>query len=779
MTVATGCLASVILALNWSRGITGWARVLGRHCGNVGARVGRMHGNKVSGGSGDGETPGWGRALLDTRNVGRRDGSAVDGVRRGGEVGAATTVMDVSGRATAFMTASAPSRRLADGVALSRGTAGPLLLLLRPRATPAAPLRELPALGGHRVVERRCAFTPGAAAVRVGRSGGGGRCCRMPLTPSVGLLLRRRRQQQWPLGARGLCANTPSAEAAPREFEPSDPARVSEEQLRQLPLRAPVVTVMGHVDHGKTTLLDALRDTNVAAREAGGITQTIRAFRVFCKSPQAQSSSNNNNASASITFLDTPGHQAFSEMRARGATLTDIAVIVVAADDGVMPQTTEAIQHAQAAKVPMIIAVNKIDKPGADVQRVYRELQQEADVLVEAYGGTVQCVEISALQRQNLSQLEEAILLEAEMLDPQRRASVDAPGEAICVEARIDRGQGPVADCIVKWGSLRVGDVVVADTCWGRIRALFDENGKSISAAVPSQPVSVVGLRRSSDPRANIFSPGTYVYAVENDEAAKKIVEFRLQRQRPADDVITWANVPEAARLMSKTPIVDEPAEPFDFIIRGDSRGGVEAVAAAVRNLSTEEQPLRILAQGVGPVNTTDISLAATSKKGRARIIAYQGKVPRPIAADAARERIPIKSYSVIYEILDDLQQLLQQAGDAAAAETVPPVTEVARATVMQVFTIGSGARVAGQSRRVGGCRVSEGTLRRHHRVRVLRGDKVVHDGTLVSLKRFQDDANEIKKGQECGLVVDSFELAQGDVLVAYEPTADGNKRAK
>ncbi|KAK4535287.1 hypothetical protein CDCA_CDCA04G1312 [Cyanidium caldarium] len=687
--------------------------------------------------------------------------------------------MDVSGRATAFTAVLAPSRRPADGVALSRGAAG--TLLLRSRATPAAPLRELPALGGRRVVERHCAFTPGTAAVRVGRSGGGGRCCRMPLTPSIGLLLRRRRQ--WPLGARGLCANTPSAEAAPREFEPSDPARVSEEQLRQLPLRAPVVTVMGHVDHGKTTLLDALRDTNVAGREAGGITQTIRAFRVFCKSPQAQSNNNNNNnnsnASASITFLDTPGHQAFSEMRARGATLTDIAVIVVAADDGVMPQTTEAIQHAQAAKVPMIIAVNKIDKPGADPQRVYRELQQEADVLVEAYGGTVQCVEISALQRQNLNQLEEAILLEAEMLDPQRRASVDAPGEAICVEARIDRGQGPVADCIVKWGSLRVGDVVVADTCWGRVRALFDENGKSISAAVPSQPVSVVGLRRSSDPRANIFSPGTYVYAVENDEAAKKIVEFRLQRQRPAEDVITWANVPGAARLMSKTPIADEPAEPLDFIIRGESRGGVEAVAAAVRNLSTEEQPLRILAQGVGPVNTTDISLAATSKKGRARIIVYQGKVPRPIAADAARERIPIKSYSVIYEILDDLQQLLQQATDAAAAEVVPPVAEVARATVMQVFTIGSAARVAGQSRRVGGCRVSEGTLRRHHRVRVLRGDKVVHDGTLVSLKRFQDDADEIKKGQECGLVVDDFELAQGDVLVAYEPAADGNRRAK
>ncbi|KAK4531997.1 hypothetical protein CCYA_CCYA10G2854 [Cyanidiococcus yangmingshanensis] len=546
----------------------------------------------------------------------------------------------------------------------------------------------------------------------------------------------------------------------PKESVPQQrPAGAKEDLASSIWLRPPIVTVMGHVNHGKTTLLDALRETQLAEQEAGGITQNIRAFRVFWErilGPKMDMPT-----IPWITFLDTPGHEAFTEMRARGASVTDLVVLVVAADDGVMPQTLEAVDHARAASVPIIVALNKCDKVQGQRRSIYRALEQRAGLRVEALGGDVQCVEISALKRLHLDQLVEAILLQASLLETERTTSVHGPAGGVCLEARMDRGHGLVLDCILQQGKLRPGDILVTPRAWGRARLLLDEHGQRLHEAWPAQPVTIIGMRRLDADTEVLVEPGSIIRSVENEHTAKAIVST----ERPSMRLEVAASVAVPSSLATEPPAKQEThAAGLDLIIRGTCRGTVEAIAQAVQQLSSASFPIRILHCATGTVCKADVLLASSSLERPAQIIAFQTKVPKTVAEMASARHIPLKSFAVIYEILDHIRQAQERA--ISLANKTPTIT--GRARVQQLFTYSASKRGA-EALRIGGCRVVEGVIRRRQRVRVLRQGTCVYEGTLNSLKHFRDDVPDVRKGQECGIAIHGFAFQVDDEVISLD----------
>ncbi|WP_428249379.1 translation initiation factor IF-2 [Ferrovibrio sp.] len=493
--------------------------------------------------------------------------------------------------------------------------------------------------------------------------------------------------------------------------------------------RPPVVTIMGHVDHGKTSLLDSLRQTDVAGGEAGGITQHIGAYQVRLKSGKA------------ITFLDTPGHEAFTQMRARGAKATDIVVLVVAADDSVMPQTVEAIHHATAAGVPIIVAINKCDKPQANPDKVRRELLQHG-IVVEQLGGEVQSVEVSAKAKTNLDQLEEQILLQAEILDlkanPNRRA------DGVVIEAKLERGRGSVATVLVQRGTLRVGDVFVAGSAYGRVRALIDDKGKNVVEAGPSAPVEVLGLQGTPE-------AGDEFQVVENEARAREVAEFRQRKQRDARAALGARGTLEQMFSKIKAGEVKE----LPVVVKADVQGSLEAIIGSAQKLATDEVSVRILHGAVGAISESDIALAQASG---GIIIGFNVRASKQARDLAERDGVDIRYYSIIYNVLDDLKALL-------SGMLAPSVREnfLGYAQIREVFNITKIGKVAG-------CMVTEGLVKRGAKVRLLRDNVVVHEGQLSTLRRFKDDVREVKQGMDCGMSFENYDdIKQGDMIECFE----------
>ncbi len=495
--------------------------------------------------------------------------------------------------------------------------------------------------------------------------------------------------------------------------------------------RPPVVTIMGHVDHGKTSLLDALRSTDVAAGEAGGITQHIGAYQVRLPS------------GARITFIDTPGHEAFTAMRARGAQVTDIVVLVVAADDGVMPQTVEAIRHAKAANAPMIVAINKMDKPDANPDRVRNELLQY-EVVVEAMGGDTQDVEVSALTKEGLDRLEEAILLQAEILD--LKSNPNRPAEGSVVESRLDRGRGPVGTVLVQRGTLKQGDIVVAGSEWGRVRAMLDDKGQQMATAGPSTPVEILGL--SGAPSA-----GEPFVVVESEGRAREITEFRARRLR--EKVAGAAAGARGTLDQMLARIQAGEQKEVALLIKADVQGSAEAIQATVMKLAHEEVKVRVLLSGVGQITESDVQLA---KASNAVIVAFNVRATAQAREMAQRDGVDIRYFSIIYEVADDVEKLVKGKVAPKAREKF-----LGYAEVRKVFNITKVGKVAG-------CYVTEGLVKRGAGVRVLRENVVIHNGELSQLKRFKDDVREVARGYECGLSFANFhDLQEGDVVECFE----------
>ena len=494
--------------------------------------------------------------------------------------------------------------------------------------------------------------------------------------------------------------------------------------------RPPIVTIMGHVDHGKTSLLDAIRHANVVSGEAGGITQHIGAYQV--KAPDG----------AKITFIDTPGHAAFTQMRARGAKVTDIVVLVVAADDGVMPQTIEAIRHAKAAKAPIIVAINKIDKPEANAARVSQELLQH-DVQVEAFGGDTLAVEVSATKQINLDKLLEAIALQAELLD--LVADPDRSAEGTVVEARLDRGRGPVATVLVQRGTLRVGELVVAGSQWGRVRALIDDAGNNVEFALPSTPVEVLGF--SGAPEA-----GDRMAVVDTEARAREIAEYRERQKREKLAARGGVVRTSLADMMSQLKTTGRKEVPI--ILKGDVQGSVEAIATALEKLGTEEVGARVVHYGVGGVTESDVTLAEASK---AVIIGFNVRAHKEARDMAERQGIEIRYYNIIYNLVDDVKA-------AMSGMLAPTLREemLGNAEILQVFNISKVGNVAG-------CRVTDGNVQRGAHVRLIRDNVVVHEGKLSTLKRHKDEVAQVQAGQECGMAFESYQdMRVGDVIECY-----------
>ena len=499
----------------------------------------------------------------------------------------------------------------------------------------------------------------------------------------------------------------------------------------QLETRPPVVTIMGHVDHGKTSLLDALRSTDVAGGEAGGITQHIGAYQVETK------------AGNRITFIDTPGHEAFTAMRSRGASVTDIVVLVVASDDGVMPQTIEAIRHAQAANAPLIIAINKMDKPDANPSRVRQELLQY-DVVVEEMGGETQDVEVSALKKTGLEQLEEAIMLQAELLD--LKANPDRTAEGSVIESRLDRGRGPVATILVQKGTLYQGDIVVAGGEWGRVRAMLDDKGRNMREAEPSSPVEILGL-------SGVPSAGEPFVVVENEQRAREITEFRQRRQR---DKTAGANTLARGTLDQMLARIQAGEQKeVAILIKADVQGSSEAIQATVMKLAHEEVRVRVLLAGVGQITESDVQLARASS---AVIVAFNVRATSQAREMAQRDGVDIRYFSIIYDVADDVEKLVRGKVAPKAREKF-----LGYAEIRQVFNITKTGKVAG-------CMITEGLVKRGTGVRLLRDGVVIHNGELTQLKRFKDDVREVARGYECGLSFANFQDLQiGDVVECFE----------
>ena len=493
--------------------------------------------------------------------------------------------------------------------------------------------------------------------------------------------------------------------------------------------RPPVVTIMGHVDHGKTSLLDALRKTDVVSGEAGGITQHIGAYQVQLRNGQR------------ISFLDTPGHAAFTAMRARGAKVTDMVVLVVAADDGVMPQTVEAIAHAKAAHVQIIVAVNKIDKGDAYQTRVKTELLQY-EIQVEDMGGETQAIEVSATKAINLDKLEEAILLQAELLD--LKANPDRAAEGAVVEAKLDRGRGPVATVLVQRGTLKVGDIVVAGSEWGRVRVLQNDRGETVASAGPSTPVELLGL--SGAPEA-----GDEFVVVESDARAREVTEYRARKRREARQASTSRLTLD--QLLKTRESGEKRLLPL--ILKSDVQGSSEAIQGALSKLSTDEVGVQVLQSGVGGITESDIILAHASG---AAVIGFNVRADKLARERAKRDGVEIRYYNIIYNVVDDVKAAL-------SGMLAPELREkfLGNAEILEVFTITKVGKVAG-------CRVTEGVVRRGAKVRLIRDNVVIHEGELSTLKRFKDEVREVQNGQECGMAFANYQdIQKGDVIEAFE----------
>ncbi|MBN8543199.1 MAG: translation initiation factor IF-2 [Alphaproteobacteria bacterium] len=492
--------------------------------------------------------------------------------------------------------------------------------------------------------------------------------------------------------------------------------------------RSPVVTIMGHVDHGKTSLLDALRQTDVVSGEAGGITQHIGAYQVQVPSGDK------------ITFLDTPGHEAFTAMRARGAKVTDIVVLVVAADDGIMPQTIEAINHAKAAKVPIIVAINKIDKPGADVNRVKTALMQH-ELVPEDFGGDVMCVEVSAKAKTNLDKLLESILLQAEVMElkanPERRATGSV------VEAKIDKGRGVVATILVQRGTLRKGDIVVAGAAYGRVRAMHNDKGQDIEEAPPSLPVEILGLDQAPD-------AGDEFSVAESEKAARDIVEYRREKEKKRIAVSTAKSLDQLFAAAGENAVKE-----LNVIVKSDVHGSAEAIVGSLAKFDGDEVKVRIAHMGVGAVTESDVILAQTTG---AIIIGFNVRAMPKAKELAAAQKIDIRYYSIIYNLIDDIKAALSGLLSPELRESF-----IGYAEIREVFNITKYGKVAG-------CMITDGLVKRGAKVRLLRDNVVIHEGTLKTLKRFKDEVKEVKSGFECGMAFENYEdIRQGDMIECFE----------
>jgi translation initiation factor IF-2 len=503
---------------------------------------------------------------------------------------------------------------------------------------------------------------------------------------------------------------------------PDDPANLQP--------RAPVVTIMGHVDHGKTSLLDAIRSTEVAAGEAGGITQHIGAYQVTSPS------------GGRITFIDTPGHAAFTAMRARGAKITDIVVLVVAADDGVMPQTIEAIHHAKAAKVPIIVAINKIDKPDAKPERVRTELLQH-EIQVESLGGDVLEVDVSAKEKTNLAKLLDVIALQAEVLE--LKANPNRPAEGTVIEARLDRGRGPVATVLVQRGTLRPGDIVVAGSEWGRVRALVSDTGHAVVAAGPSMPVEVLGFNGTPEASDRLA-------AVETEARAREIADYRARQKRDVAAARQTGMRGSLEQMMSQ--LKTSGRKEFPLVIKGDVQGSVEAIVGALEKLSTDEVAARVIFAGVGGITESDVTLAGASG---AAVIGFNVRAHKEAREAAEHAGVEIRYYNIIYDLVDDVKKAMSGLLAPTLRETL-----LGNAAILEIFKVSKVGNVAG-------CRVTDGVVERGANVRLIRDNVVVHQGKLSQLKRFKDDAREVVAGQECGMAFENYQdMKVGDVIECY-----------
>ena len=505
--------------------------------------------------------------------------------------------------------------------------------------------------------------------------------------------------------------------------------KIKEERTGNLQPRAPVVTVMGHVDHGKTSLLDAIRETDVAAGEAGGITQHIGAYEAHVGDRR-------------IVFIDTPGHQAFTRMRARGAKVTDIVVLVVSADDGVMPQTEEAIAHAQAAKVPIVVAINKIDKPGAQPERVKRQLTDKG-LMPEEWGGTTVMVEVSAKTKQNLPRLLEMILLVGDLAE--LKADPDAPASGTVLESRVDRGRGPVATVLVQNGTLHVGDFFIVGAVFGKVRAMFDDRGQPIKKAPPATPVEVLGLQ-------GVPEAGDQ-FQVADEAKARHIVEYRQAKQREAALAKTSSGRLTLDQLHEQLRAGEVKELPV--VIKADVQGSVEVLSEMLPKVSNDEVKIKVIQAGVGAVNESDVILASASN---AIVIAFNVRPERKATDLAQREGVDIRIHTIIYELLDELEK-------AVAGLLAPTIKEVhlGRAEVRDTFRVKGVGMIAG-------CSVQDGIMKRDAEVRVLRDNVVIYTGRIISLRRFKDDVNEVRQGFECGIGISNFnDVKVGDHLECFK----------
>ena len=494
--------------------------------------------------------------------------------------------------------------------------------------------------------------------------------------------------------------------------------------------RAAVVTIMGHVDHGKTSLLDAIRSTNVVGGEAGGITQHIGAYQVTAPSGNR------------ITFIDTPGHAAFTAMRARGAKVTDIVILVVAADDGVMPQTVEAIHHAKAAKVPIIVAINKVDKPDAKPERVRTELLQH-EIQVETLGGDVLDVEVSATKKLNLDRLLETIGLQAEILD--LKANPNRPAEGTVIEAKLDRGRGPVATVLVQRGTLRPGDIVVAGAESGRVRALISDTGSPVDSAGPSTPVEVLGFNGTPEASDRLA-------VVDSEGRAREVTDYRVRQKR--DKVAARATGMRGSLEQMMSQLKTAGRKDFALIIKADVQGSLEAIMGAVEKLGTSEVAARVIHAGVGGITESDVTLAEASG---VPIIGFNVRAHKEAREAAERDGIEIRYYNIIYDLVDDVKKAMSGLLAPTLRETM-----LGNAQILEIFTVSKVGKIAG-------CRVTDGKVERGANVRLIRDNVVIHEGKLSQLKRFKDDAREVLAGQECGMAFENYQdMKVGDVIECY-----------
>ena len=511
---------------------------------------------------------------------------------------------------------------------------------------------------------------------------------------------------------------------------------VEEDDDSKLVKRPPIITVMGHVDHGKTSLLDAIRKSKVTSTEAGGITQHIGAYTVSVNGE-------------SITFLDTPGHEAFTAMRARGAQITDIVILVVAADDGIMPQTKEAIDHCKAADVPMVVAINKIDRPNANVDRVKQELT-EYGLVSEDWGGDTICVPVSAKARQNIDQLLEMVLLTAEMQELKANPNRKAKGTVI--EAKLDKGRGAVASLLVQTGTLHVGDSILVGSTYGRIRAMFNDDGKKIKSAGPSIPVEILGL-------SEVPAAGDRFIQIKDEKTARNMAEARKQSIK--DEQLNAAHRVSLEDLYNQ--IQEGTVKELDIIVKADVQGSVEAIKQSLEKLSTDDVKVRVIHGGVGAITETDITLATASN---AIVIGFNVRPDSNASAASERENVEVKTYRVIYDAIEDVKSAMIGMLEPEYKEVV-----LGKAQVRETYKISNVGTIAG-------CYVTDGKLVRNAEVRVIRDGIVIFESTLASLKRFKDDAKEVASGYECGLSIENFnDVKEGDEIEAFKMEAIERKQ--